>query len=264
MGHVRGQPAAIKAGQWQTYEITHRSDHLEVLLDGKRVLSWKDGKSAMGHIGLQFNPNKKIEFRNVKLKPLGLESIFDGRSLKGWREVKHSRAKEDAVWTARDGLIHVEKGPGQLETEAEWQDLVMQLEIRANASSPERHPNSGIFLRGDANKSWTGYEIQIRNEYKDGDRLKAVDFGTGGIYGELPARKVVANDGEFFTETIVLRGRHFSVWVNGYPVSDWEDPYPEGPVRQRGKQAKLATGVISLQAHDPTTNLDFRNLRVGR
>ncbi len=173
-------------------------------------------------------------------------------------------ARRDAVWSARDGMIHVEKGPGQLETETEWKDLVVQLDIRANAASAEHHPNSGVFLRGEANKSWSGYEIQIRNEYKEGDRTKAVDFGTGGIYGELPARKVVANDREFFTETIVLHGRHFSVWVNGYLVSDWEDPNPEGPARVRGKQAKLAGGVISLQAHDPTTNLDFRNVRVGQ
>jgi hypothetical protein len=41
-----------------------------VTLDGKRVLSWNDGKSSSGHIGLQFNPGKKIEFRNIKLKPI--------------------------------------------------------------------------------------------------------------------------------------------------------------------------------------------------
>jgi hypothetical protein len=29
------------------------------------------------------------------------------------------------------------------------------------------------------------------------------------------------------------------------------------------KEARLAAGVMSLQAHDPTTNLDFRNIRLA-
>ena len=74
-------------------------------------------------------------------------------------------------------------------------------------------------------------------------------------------RKVVPNDGEYFTKTIVANGRHLAVWVNGYPVTDWEDDRPEGANARQ--QARLQAGTISLQAHDPTTNLDFRNIRVA-
>jgi hypothetical protein len=45
-----------------------------------------------------------------------------------------------------------------------------------------------------------------------------------------------------------------AVWVNGYAAADWEDQRPE---------AALAAGPIGLQAHDPTTNLDFRNIRIA-
>jgi hypothetical protein len=165
------------------------------------------------------------------------------------------------VWTVRDKLLHVEKGPGQLETNLLYDDFVLQLDIRANAPAPDKHPNSGVFFRGDANGYWTGYEAQIRNEYKNGDRTQAVDYGTGGIYRYQPARTVVANDNEFFTMTVIARGRHIATWVNGYPVADWDDPNPEGK-EVRKKEAKLTAGPISLQAHDPTTNLDFRDIRV--
>ena len=154
----------------------------------------------------------------------------------------------------RDAAIHVEQGPGQLETEAAFKDFVLQLDVKTNAKGPSHHPNSGVFVRGEKGGFWTGYESQIRNEYKDNDRTKPVDFGTGGIYNLQPARRVVSNDNEFFTKTIVAAGRHLAVWVNGWPVSDYEDQRP---------QARVDAGVVSLQAHDPTTNLEFRNIRVA-
>jgi hypothetical protein len=73
---------------------------------------------------------------------------------------------------------------------------------------------------------------------------------------------VVAKDGEYFSKTIAARGRHIAVWINGYQVADFEDTNPVG-TNVREKEAVLGAGVISLQAHDPTTNLDFRNLRIA-
>jgi hypothetical protein len=251
--------AKFKGDVWNRYDVTVQGDRFIIKLNGKKVLDVHDAKSRAGHIGLQSNKDK-IEFRNLKLKPLGLTPLFNGKTLAGWREVKSPRAKEPPEWKVQGGAIHVEKGPGQLETEATFDDLILQLAIRTNPKDDRHHPNSGVFLRGEPNAFWTGYEIQIRNEYKDGDRTKAVDFGTGGMYFYQPARKVMGDDGKFFVETLVARGRHFGTWVNGYPVADWEDPHPEGQ-SVRDKQARLGPGVISLQAHDPTTNLDFKNLR---
>ena len=50
-----------------------------------------------------------------------------------------------------------------------------------------------------------------------------------------------------------------TIWINGIQTSDWEDPRPAGNNARR--QARLVAGVFSLQAHDPTTNLDFKNIR---
>jgi hypothetical protein len=72
---------------------------------------------------------------------------------------------------------------------------------------------------------------------------------------------VVSNDNEYFTKTIVARGRQISIWVNGFQVSNYYDAREEG--MEVRKQARLAAGTISLQARDPTTNLDFRNVRIA-
>jgi hypothetical protein len=251
----------MKPDQWQTYEVTVEGERFVVKLDGRKVLDGTDSKSKVGHIGLQANKDK-IEYRNIKLKPLGLKSMFDGKTLAGWREVKSTRpVKAPPEWSVKSGTLHVEKGPGQLETEGTYDDFVFQMDIRTNTQDPKLHPNSGVFFRGDPNGYWTGYESQIRNEWKGDDRSQPVDFGTGAIYSRQPTRKVVANDNEFFTKTIVARGQHLSVWVNGYPVTDWEDTRPESPNARQG--ARLAAGPISLQAHDPTTNLDFKHIRIG-
>lgn len=261
VNHMAGKKVQPAPDQWHAYEIAVQGDHWTIKLDGTEVLDGRDAKSKVGHVGLQYNEGKSIQFRNIKLKPLGARPLFDGNSLAGWREVDAPRPKEKPVWTVRDGAIHVEKGPGQLESEAAFDDFVLQLDIRTNPKDANHHPNSGVFFRGQKGQFWSGYEAQIRNEYKDGDRAQPVDFGTGAIYNRQAARKVVPDDGRYFVMTVAARGRNIDVWVDGYPVTSWEDSRPEGINARR--EARLVAGVLSLQAHDPTTNLDFRNIRIA-
>ena len=103
---------------------------------------------------------------------------------------------------------------------ASYANFVLQLDCKVNGDGL----NSGIFFRTLREGRWTGYESQINNVFKDGDRTKPADFGTGGIYRRQPARRVVADDHQWFTKTIVADGPHMAVWVNGYQVSDWTDP----------------------------------------
>jgi hypothetical protein len=56
--------------QWNHYEITAQGDHFVVVLNGVKTLDVHDAKSADGRIRLQYQ-KFPIEFKNVKLKPLG-------------------------------------------------------------------------------------------------------------------------------------------------------------------------------------------------
>jgi hypothetical protein len=71
----------------------------------------------------------------------------------------------------------------------------------------------------------------------------------------------VSKDHEWFTKTIVATGPHIAVWVNGEQVTDWTDERPPHDNPRNGQ--RLKAGTISLQGHDPTTNLRFRNLRIA-
>ncbi|HYM11866.1 MAG TPA: DUF1080 domain-containing protein, partial [Bryobacterales bacterium] len=261
VNYAKASQATIVPGQWNSFEITAAGSHFVVLYNGKKVLDAAVSKHAVGVIGLQYNRGRKVEFRNIKLRPLNLRPLFNGKDLTGWARLDRPGSKAAAEWTVRDGAIHVERGAGELETDLAWDDFVLQLEARCNALNQAHHPNSGIFFRGEKGKFWNGYESQVRNEYREGNRALAVDYGTGGIYHFQPARRVVSNDNEFFTNTIVAQGRQISVWVNGFQVSNYYDNRPEGS--EGRTQARLTAGPIGLQAHDPTTNLDFRSIRIA-
>ncbi|MDA1313393.1 MAG: DUF1080 domain-containing protein [Acidobacteria bacterium] len=259
--YAKAQPAQFIGGQWNSYHVRAVGERFVVKLNGREVLDVNDSSHSAGVIGLQYNKDKPVEFRNIKLKPLGLSPLFNGQDLSGWQKV--DRPNSDAVheWSVRDGILHVEKGAGQLETEKAFKNLVLQLAIKTNPPSADHHPNSGVFFRAEKGVFWSGYESQIRNEFSDGDRTKPVDTGTGGLYFYVPARRVIPNDGEFFHKTLVAYGRHTAIWINGIQTADWDDPRPPGNNARR--QAKLDSGVLSLQAHDPTTNLDFKDIRAA-
>ncbi len=241
---------------WQTFEVTARGGKFEVRLDEHLVLEYTDSRPlGRGFVSLQFNKGK-VEFRNVKLRPLGLTSIFNGNDLTGWN-VHPGEKNKSVYFVTAEGWLNVRNGPGQLESEGQWADLVLQLEVFCGGKGL----NSGIFFRNIPGEFWQGYESQIHNGYKDGDRTKPADFGTGGFYRRKPARKVVADDGVWFHKTVIAAGPHMAAWVNGYQVSDWTDTRAKNDNPRNG--LRLAKGTLAIQGHDPTTNLSFRNLRIG-
>src|SRR5262249_36840229 len=161
----KASDAKIVPGQWNSFEITAAGSHFGVVYNGKKILDAADTTHAVGVIGLQYNRGRKVEFRNIKLRPLNVRPIFNGHDLAGWTKVDRNGPPPKAPappveWSARDGVIHVEKGPGQLETELTWEDFVLQLEVKCNSKSPEHHPNSGVFFRGEKGRFWSGYEAQ--------------------------------------------------------------------------------------------------------
>lgn len=237
---------------WRSFDITVNGPRVTVLLDGEQVLDYTDPKPlAKGLIGLQLNSGQ-VAFRNILLRPLNLQSIFNGQNLDGW-----SAPESPAVFTVtEDGELNVKNGRGHLESEESYADFVLQLECISHAEQL----NSGIFFRCVPGSAMDGYESQIHNGYKNGDRRQPVDHGTGGIFRRQPARLVVADDLEWFHKTVIVDGSEMAVWVNGYQVSYWNDTRAPDENPRRGLRQEA--GTLMIQGHDPTTDLSFRNLRI--
>lgn len=256
-GKREGNPSSQGGGEqegWRTFRLIVWKGWIRVQLDGEYVTDYRDPSPIrIGHIGLQSNSGP-VAFRNVRLRPIELWETLGPGNLSMFSTERGERSEFEINEAAE---LHVTNGPGQIETKDEYANFAMQLECKVNGDGL----NSGIFFRALRTGRWAGYESQINNVFKDGDRTKPADFGTGGIYRRQPARRVVADDREWFFKTIVADGPHMAVWVNGYQVSDWTDTRPEKENAREG--LRLGPGVIAIQGHDPTTDFWFRNITVA-
>ncbi len=234
-------------------------------------------KKTSGHLAVSGN---NFIVRNVKLKPVGEKSIFNGKDLDNWKVFAGTTPKVKSEFTVtKDGTISLKNGPGDLQTKDAWADFTLQVECISNG----KHLNSGVFFRCRPDEYQQGYEAQIHNgftekpdkkykieeydpktnELKDTKEIAfaAIDYGTGAIYRRMPARTQVAKDNEWFTMTVVAQGRHIATWVDGVQVVDWTDNRPLKDNARNG--CRLEKGPISLQGHDATTDLNFRNIRIA-
>lgn len=243
----------FESTDWQSYEVTVEGGKVTVKLDGEQIVEYEDpAPIGRGHIGLQLN-HGKVAFRNIKLKPLGTADIFNGKDLTGWKTYPDMASK---FTVTEEGFMNVKDGKGQLETEGQYGDFVLQLECITHAENL----NSGIFFRCIPGDTMNGYESQIHNGFEDDDRTKPMDCGTGGIFRRQAARRVVADDLKWFHKTLIADGAHVAAWVNGYQVSDWTDE--REPDENPRKGLRLEAGTIQIQGHDPTTDISFRNFRI--
>lgn len=246
----------IPAQEWRTYDVSAIGGHFIVKIDGETVLDYTDEKPVgRGRIGLQLNSGA-ASFRNIKLKPAGLKSLFNGQDLSGWKAKEAPEMKSVFTVTA-EKAINVKNGKGMLESEAQFGDFTLQFEVFSNG----KHLNSGMFFRSIPGDVMNGYELQIQNGYKDGDRSQPLDCGTGGFYRRQNARKVVSDDFAWTHMTLVATGPHMAAWVNGVQVSDWTDTRAADPNPRKG--LRVEPGTLIIQGHDPTTDLSFRNINAA-
>ncbi len=61
--------------------------------------------------------------------------------------------------------------------------------------------------------------------------------------------------------TVLAQGNHICTWVNGYQTTDFVDRREAAENARNGN--KTGRGAISLQGHDATTDLSFRNIKIA-
>jgi hypothetical protein len=269
---------------WQM-EVQSRKDEKVRPADDWKVVKMGAGMVQARHVHSGTNPvqisfhvgeGEELTINTIRLLPKGTGDLFNGKDLTGWKEFPGRKSKFSVT---KEGWLNVKDGPGDLQTEGQYSNFVLQLECLSNG----KHLNSGIFFRALPGQYQQGYEAQIRNQFTEKPDQKyvvedydpethkllgkrtvlspAVDYGTGAIYRRTPARTAAAKDGEWFTMTVVAQGRHLATWVNGVQQVDWTDNRPSAENARNGYRAEK--GVLSIQGHDPTTDLSFRNLRIA-
>ena len=177
----------------------------------------------------------------------GWITIFDGKSLNGW---KINEANDS--WKLQDGAL-VANGPRShcffVGDEKPFVNFEFKAEVMTKPGS-----NGGIFFHTTFQaEGWPkqGYESQVNITQKDPQK-------TGGLYNTAKVLEAPAQDNEYWTQHIIVRGKHVVVKINDKTVVDYTEPdNKEGTV-------KLGAGTFALQAHDPGSTVYYRNIRVKR
>jgi len=79
--HIKSEVGKLQPNQWHSVELEVTGDELTVTIDGRKVASGKDSKSHAGYIALACQHGGRYDFRNIKLKPLGLKPIFNATDM---------------------------------------------------------------------------------------------------------------------------------------------------------------------------------------
>ncbi|MGQ9505348.1 MAG: family 16 glycoside hydrolase [Thermogutta sp.] len=185
-------------------------------------------------------------------------SLFDGRSLQGWRasENKDSWRVEGGCLVAAGPRSHLfYEGPVG---DHNFRNFELTLEVLTKPGA-----NSGVFIHTryqETRSPSAGYEVQINNSYPmvgENPEFRR----TGGLFAIQDIFKAFLPDDEWFRMRILVVGKRIRVWVNEFPTVDYLEP--EIPPRAKNRLGRrLSSGTIALQAHDPGSRIHFRNLRI--
>lgn len=178
----------------------------------------------------------------------GWYSLFDGKSLDGWKAAEHLKAfkvEDGLIVAGSTNLTHLYYvGPVQ---NARFKNFELKAEVKTRPQG-----NSGIFYHTEFQPKGIpkGFEFQINNTGSD------KRYRTGAIYPARPLDRVVTKDDEWFECHLIVVGSKVVQKVNGETLMDVELPL------DAKTGLTLSSGTFAIQSHDPGSNVYFRSLRV--
>ena len=183
----------------------------------------------------------------------GFYSLFDGKSLDGWKANERPEG-----FKVVDGSIVVNGERGHLFYEGPVADHAFKdFHFKAEVMTFPK-ANSGIYIHTKFQPDgWpsAGYECQVNNSQSDRKR-------TGGLYAVKDVMDTPpVQDNEWFTYEIIVKGKDIKILINGKPTTEWTEPADWTPPKgMEGR--KLGSGTFALQAHDPGSKVMYKNIKV--
>lgn len=190
--------------------------------------------------------------RPATLQSDGWISLFDGKSLTGWKVGDNAE-----TFKADSGMIIVHGNTAHLFYEGDIKDHNFKnFEFKAKVKTMPG-ANSGIYFHtGFQQGGWPskGYEVQVNNSHTDWRR-------TGSLYGVQDVKEVYVKDGEWYTEYIKVQGKQVTIKINDKTVVDYTEP-DDAKAKAGQGQRYLSSGTFALQGHDPSSIVYFKDIMV--
>ncbi|MCI0334065.1 MAG: DUF1080 domain-containing protein [Planctomycetes bacterium] len=184
----------------------------------------------------------------------GWYSLFNGKDLTGWKKAEEN---QDTIAVV-DGEIVI-KGPrchvfydGPV-NKGKFKNFEWKCEILTKPNS-----NSGMYFHTEYQRDgWPakGMEVQVNNTHGDPRKTGSL-YRAQDVMNDSPAK-----DNEWFTQHVIVNGRHVIVKVNDKVVNDYTQP--KDLKREPGfEQALISSGTFALQGHDPDSEVHYRKVMV--
>jgi Domain of Unknown Function (DUF1080) len=171
----------------------------------------------------------------------GWVSLFDGKTLNGWRASEHP-----ATFTVADGAIVVFGDRAHLFYEGSvnnhaFKNFEFKVTVMTTPGS-----NSGLFIHTAYQETgWPsqGYEVQVNQTHTDWRK-------TGSVYAVQDVKETFVKDNEWYTEHIIVQGKKITVKINDKVINEYTE----------GETSKLLGGTVALQGHDPKSKVFYKDV----
>ncbi|MFO7903601.1 MAG: 3-keto-disaccharide hydrolase [Planctomycetota bacterium] len=177
----------------------------------------------------------------------GFIPLFDGKSLDGWKISENPDS-----FSVKDGKI-VAHGPrahlfymGKVE-DHDFKNFHFKADVMTKPGA-----NSGLYFHTRFQETgWPsmGYEVQVNQTHGDSKK-------SSGLYGVKDVFEAPAEDNEWYTQEVIVKGKRIITKVNGKTLVDYTEPDDVSGGR------KLSHGTFAIQAHDPNSVAYFKNIKV--
>jgi hypothetical protein len=184
----------------------------------------------------------------------GWYDLFNGKDLSDWKVSEDNPGTFQVV----DGAIVVHGPQAHLYyvgpvNDAHFKNFEWKCEILTKPKA-----NSGMYFHTKYQPDgWPthGLETQVNNTHPD-PRKTASLYKANDIMNDSPAK-----DDEWFTQHVIVNGRHIVVKINDKVVNDHTEP--KNPEREAGWENNVvSSGTFALQGHDPESEVHYRSVRV--
>ena len=192
------------------------------------------------------NPTKK----KVATDDDGWITLFDGKSLKGWKASENPDS-----WTVVDGAF---RGNGKrshlfyMGNQAPFTNFEFKVDIKTLPGA-----NSGVYFHTKyQEKGWpgAGVECQVNSTYPKDPKRSA------SLYNLKNITEVLTEDNKWWTLQIkVTGGKNVEVRIDGKIVNTYTEP--EG---QKSGMGKMGSGTFAFQEHDPSGTVFIKNVKVKK
>lgn len=176
--------------------------------------------------------------------------LFNGKNFDGWKI-----SENPSSFSIVDNTIKIEGPRGHAFYEGpvgnhDFKNFELMVEVKTMPKA-----NSGIFIHTEYQESgWPnkGHEIQVNQTH--GDWRK-----TGSVYSFKDVKETFVEDGEWYTEHVIVKGDQITVKVNGKTINEYDESVDRtGDLGTK----KLSSGTIALQAHDPESVIYYRSVKI--